>query len=187
MSAASASSLQRPNQHPFYAAKPAEMFGDDAAYLRTARYERPSHVGKPQFRYVDLFSGCGGMSLGIDEAAVLAGFGPRPLLAVDNMKAAADVYQANLAPDSFYEGPIQDLLAEQGAKLSSREQELKAQLGRVDLIAGGPPCQGHSDLNNYSRRNDPKNSLYNYMARAAEVFEPTFILAENVQGLALVG
>src|SRR5690606_34671016 len=48
---------------------------------------------------------------------------------------------------------------------------------------GGPPCQGHSDLNNFSRRDDPKNSLYLRMARAAEVLNPRWIFIENVVGV----
>ncbi|MCP4492192.1 MAG: DNA cytosine methyltransferase [Gammaproteobacteria bacterium] len=43
-----------------------------------------------------------------------------------------------------------------------------------------PPCQGHSDLNNVTRRNDPRNSLYMACIRAVELMEPDFIIIENV-------
>src|SRR4029453_9475753 len=52
--------------------------------------------------------------------------------------------------------------------------------GDVDILLGGPPCQGHSDLNNHTRRRDPKNALYSRMARAAEVLHPKAVIIENV-------
>jgi len=70
-----------------------------------------------------------------------------------------------------------------GKRLSRSERELRERIGRVDLLVGGPPCQGHSDLNNRTRRVDPKNELYFSMARAAEVFEPDGIVIENVSGV----
>ena len=44
----------------------------------------------------------------------------------------------------------------------------------------GPPCQGHSNLNNHTRREDPRNALYLRAARAAEVLRPTLVVIENV-------
>lgn len=49
---------------------------------------------------------------------------------------------------------------------------------------GGPPCQGHSDLNNHTRRADPRNALYLRMARFVEVVRPQHVLIENVPGVA---
>jgi len=49
-----------------------------------------------------------------------------------------------------------------------------------ELLIGGPPCQGHSDLNNHSRRSDPRNNLYLRMIRAAKLLRPTGIVIENV-------
>jgi DNA (cytosine-5)-methyltransferase 1 len=53
-------------------------------------------------------------------------------------------------------------------------------VGEVELLIGGPPCQGHSNLNNHTRRDDPKNRLYLRMARAAEVLRPSAVVIENV-------
>jgi len=61
-----------------------------------------------------------------------------------------------------------------------REQTVADVVGDLDVLLGGPPCQGHSDLNNYTRRNDPKNDLYVRMARAAEVLLPRLVVIENV-------
>ena len=53
------------------------------------------------------------------------------------------------------------------------------------MLLGGPPCQGHSNLNNHSRRDDPRNGLYLRLARAAEVLGPTIVIAENVPTVTL--
>ena len=50
----------------------------------------------------------------------------------------------------------------------------------MQLGLAGPPCQGHSDLNNHTRRADPRNGLYAKVARAAAVFEPKVLCVENV-------
>jgi DNA (cytosine-5)-methyltransferase 1 len=123
------------------------------------------------------------MSLGIEEAAAAAGLRPHALFALDNNAAACRVYKSNFQPTHLENCEIQDVFEQLGDRVSATEKKLKRALGRLDLIAGGPPCQGHSDLNNFSRRNDPKNALYQYMARAAQVLEPTFLVVENVQGV----
>jgi DNA (cytosine-5)-methyltransferase 1 len=66
--------------------------------------------------------------------------------------------------------------------LTKEEKRLRDRVGEIDIVVGGPPCQGHSNLNNHTRRNDPKNSLYGRMARFARVFEPKHLIIENVHG-----
>jgi DNA (cytosine-5)-methyltransferase 1 len=154
----------------------------DWAWLR-CRVPPPRVAGK-QVRIVDLFSGCGVMSLGLDEACRALGFTVRPLLAVDVDEVALRVYARNFTAARTHCGPVEDLL-DSGLqqKLSGTEKELKKALGRVDVLVGGPPCQGHSDLNNHTRRQDPKNALFSKMARFAEVCEPEHIIVENVRGI----
>ena len=53
----------------------------------------------------------------------------------------------------------------------------------MDIVVAGPPCQGHSDLNNHTRRQDPKNQLVLRVVRFAEIFRPKYVLIENVQGI----
>jgi DNA (cytosine-5)-methyltransferase 1 len=60
------------------------------------------------------------------------------------------------------------------------ERALKKKVGEVQLGLAGPPCQGHSDLNNHTRRADPRNGLYAKVARAAAVLEPKVLCVENV-------
>ncbi|MET3861022.1 DNA (cytosine-5)-methyltransferase 1 [Dietzia sp. 2505] len=130
---------------------------------------------------VDLFSGCGGLTLGVARAAHARGIATRLALAIDFEEAAIGVLKANFSSaraetglvEEFFDGP-------NGAPPTSREQQVSRECGDVDLLIGGPPCQGHSNLNNYTRRDDPKNRLYLRMARAAEVLRPRAVLIENV-------
>ena len=51
----------------------------------------------------------------------------------------------------------------------------------VDVLVGGPPCQGHSDLNNHTRRADEKNALFDRMARFVQLARPSHVIVENVK------
>jgi DNA (cytosine-5)-methyltransferase 1 len=67
-----------------------------------------------------------------------------------------------------------------GALPTEAERKVRESIGEIDLLLGGPPCQGHSNLNNHTRRRDPANLLYLKMARAAEIVAPRIVLVENV-------
>ncbi|THV22288.1 DNA cytosine methyltransferase [Peteryoungia ipomoeae] len=124
------------------------------------------------------------MSLGIDEACRALGKHPVHSYAAELDPTYAAVYARNFNPTSQHVGDVTEALSGVlGTPLSYRERELRDSLGRVDLLCGGPPCQGHSDLNNYTRRSDPRNSLYDRMARAAEVLNPRSVIIENVPGV----
>lgn len=155
----------------------------DIAWLR--QRSQPVEDGyRKKVRTVDLFSGCGGLTIGVAEACRALDLRLKSILAVDTDAAALSVYQQNI-PTKFAEcGPIEALIdSEPGAPLSEAERSLQMSVKRVDLLVGGPPCQGHSDLNNRTRRNDPKNGLYLKMARFAEVCAPAHIIIENVRGV----
>jgi DNA (cytosine-5)-methyltransferase 1 len=94
---------------------------------------------------------------------------------------ASGVYEHNFPDTLVYQGDLGELFeATHGQGLSKRDRALAAESGDCSLLVAGPPCQGHSDLNNKTRRNDPKNRLYLTVARAAEVFQPDVIVIENV-------
>ena len=155
----------------------------DLAWLRSR--ERPGNAhSRGTIRLADLFSGCGGISIGIDEAGRALGLDVQHVLAADIVQRNLDVYSRNFAPQAAESRPVEQLIdAPLGAALSDAERELKQRLGPIDFVVGGPPCQGHSDLNNHTRREDPKNALFERMARFAEVIEPTHVVIENVPGV----
>lgn len=154
----------------------------DASYLRLAAPSRAD--GKDSVRTVDLFSGCGAMTLGLSEAARAVGTRLQPLLALDSSPAALAVYSANFPTARAVLAPIETLLdRELGARPSASERNFVGSLRSVDVLVGGPPCQGHSNLNNHTRRSDPKNRLYDRMARFAELARPTHVMIENVSAV----
>jgi DNA (cytosine-5)-methyltransferase 1 len=161
-----------------------EVRGDDYGYLRLS--SAPDYdAGGREISVVDLFSGCGGISLGVREACHALGLGFHAALAADFDADALNAYSANMRPAHVVPQALDEKFSlTLGARVTRDESALRSAVGRVDLLVGGPPCQGHSDLNNSTRRDDPKNSLYGIMARAAEVFEPAHILIENVVGAA---
>lgn len=151
-------------------------------WLKKKRIKTSSEVGTV-ITYVDLFSGCGGLSYGIQAAAVEMGFQPRSVLAVDLKSSPLEVYASNIfhGRDAIRNMNVLEVFnLERNSKLTKKELELKRKFGKVNMLVAGPPCQGHSDLNNSTRRKDPRNNLYLACTRAVEVFEPDFVCIENV-------
>ena len=131
--------------------------------------------------YIDLFSGCGGLSLGLGSA------GWRGLLAVEKDPAAFSTLQHNMIDKgskyAHFDWPewlpleattIQNLL-------KKYPKELAKLNGEVDLIAGGPPCQGFS-LAGMRKSNDPRNKMSQEYVKMVDIVRPTFLLLENVCG-----
>jgi DNA (cytosine-5)-methyltransferase 1 len=159
-----------------------EMMGSDKEFLRSPH--APSwRKTKSSLRIVDLFCGCGGITLGCAIAAHDLGLSLEVPLALDFNPDALACYKANFPSAGARCADISELLqGDWKARLNGDELGLRRDVGRVDMLVGGPPCQGHSDLNNFTRRHDPKNQLMKYMARAAVVFQPKAIVIENVVG-----
>ncbi|MFG3307623.1 DNA cytosine methyltransferase [Streptomyces wuyuanensis] len=130
---------------------------------------------------MDLFAGCGGLTLGIAQAAHKRDVGLDVRLAVDFEAAPTKVFKANFPKANVQKGAVESYFdGDLGAPLTARETETVSTVGEVGLLIGGPPCQGHSNLNNHTRRTDPKNRLYLRMARATEVLLPRAVVIENV-------
>jgi DNA (cytosine-5)-methyltransferase 1 len=137
--------------------------------------------GSSALRLVDLFCGCGGITLGIAQTMRKAEVALEIPLAVDVNPDARAVYAANFPKANLQSHGVDELFKPKtGLKQSKAELDVAEKVGEVTALVGGPPCQGHSDLNNHTRRQDPKNALYGYMARAAEILNPQMVLIENV-------
>lgn len=157
-----------------------EVCDEDWAFLTLRKRPDYEDAGTPVC-LVDLFAGCGGMSLGVAEAARRARLGLRGVLSVDFDPIATQVYGRNFPSTKVETSGVERIFnGDLGAPPTSTESGWQREVGLVDVLIGGPPCQGHSDLNNRSRRYDPRNELYLRMARAAEVLRPKAIMIENV-------
>ncbi len=142
--------------------------------------ENPSET----LKLVDLFSGTGPMTLGFVEAGRALGINVIPTFALDFEKTAADNYKANFPECEVANVDINTIIdGDLGGFPTINEQLLIAQLGKIDIVIGGPPCQGHSDLNNHTRRDDPRNQLIFKFVRFVELFAPKCLVIENVQGI----
>ncbi len=122
---------------------------------------------------LSLFSGCGGFCDGIETS----GFSIRAAVELD--KAACQTYRYNFPGISLYEGDAQNFLVEGNGHVE------KYQLDSVDLVFGGPPCQGYSQIGT-RRLNDERNVLYRQLTRIVSGLRPRVFLMENVPNLALL-
>ncbi|NLK19290.1 MAG: DNA cytosine methyltransferase [Synergistaceae bacterium] len=120
-------------------------------------------------RIIDLFAGCGGMSLGFK----MAGFTTVAANEIDQW--AADTYKRNHPEVTVVQGDIRQIQNWDKFLPDGRIQNL-------DGIIGGPPCQGFS-LSGNRDPNDPRNSLFMDFIRCVSHFKPKFFIMENVPGL----
>lgn len=125
------------------------------------------------FNIVDLFCGTGAISYGLRSGD--ARFNVVGGLDIDS--SACATASANHSDGTFLCGSIADI--------SPMEFSNRAHVSRVDMIVGGPPCQGFSSLrpNRQSNIKDPRNRLYKGFVDYVRFFEPTVFLMENVIGL----
>ncbi|HGS5164607.1 DNA cytosine methyltransferase [Vibrio harveyi] len=129
--------------------------------------------------YIDLFSGCGGLSLGLGNA------GWHGLFAVEKDPMAFSTFKHNLIDGKHAHFDWPNWLPKEATTiqnlLEKYPEQLTALKGRVDLIAGGPPCQGFSLA---GRRNakDPRNKLSDEYIKMVEIVSPKYLLLENVRG-----
>lgn len=152
----------------------------DYALLRKRNKPKPSRQLKT-VRAVDLFCSCGGLSLGAMEACRALGKKFLPIFALDKEPVSLGVYECNFRPAKTYNADITDVVnGTIGSDPTDNELLLLKEVGDVQLLLAGPPCQGYSDLNNYTRRIDARNALYERVARFVELANPEHVLIENV-------
>lgn len=122
---------------------------------------------------VSLFAGCGGFCEGVE----LAGFDVA--VAVEWDKYACMTYRENFPRTPLFEGDIHDFLR------PGSEHEAKYKLQDIDLVFGGPPCQGFSQIGPRDLLDD-RNGLYREFARVIRRLKPRMFLMENVPNLLLM-
>jgi len=176
--------VQHPPTDDVQGGEGTEQVAYSAFWSQWLRGEAVEYEPRGVVTTADLFSGCGGLSVGVREACRAIGYGDRSLLSVDNNADAAAVFRENFKPTHDVVASITDIVdGDLGVPLSPTERQLRDSLGDLTFAVGGPPCQGHSDLNNHTRRDDPKNALYLRMGRFVEVAQPSHVIIENVPGV----
>lgn len=154
------------------------------------RGTRPTVERAGTIHTLDLFCGTGGLSLGAAEAITAVGMNHVALAAVDVDSEAIAVYRRNFSPRTVLHANVASLVdyhvygrgetAEFAYPPEIVDGRLAAFVGRVDLVLAGPPCQGHSNLNNHTRRSDPRNMLYVCTAAVAVAIKARMAVIENV-------
>jgi len=121
-------------------------------------------------KVASFFAGCGGLDLGFEQA------GYNVVVASDNWDPAAKTYQMNFPSTKFINRDIN--------KIS--KEDLKGI--NVNVVVGGPPCQGFSRLNNKQieleeMEKDERNTLFEEFLRVVDILDPEVVLMENVSDL----
>lgn len=118
---------------------------------------------------LDLFCGCGGISLGFH----LAGF--QVVGGIDINIDATKTFQHNFPEAKVIAGDLGSI----------PKEDLKTMFGTdIDVIVGGPPCQGFSAANRYKRdEEDPRNRLFLEFIKVVQALKPKYVLIENVKGI----
>ncbi|MCY0867962.1 MAG: DNA cytosine methyltransferase [Desulfurococcus sp.] len=132
---------------------------------------------KPVYKYIDVFSGAGGFSLGFHLTGRF-----KPLLAVDSFKPAAQTYKANFPSTIVLNEDVKDLSRELIVELVDP--------GEVDLVIGSPPCEPFTGANPRRERNpvdrlysDPMGQLTLHFIRILGYFKPRVFVMENVPAI----
>ncbi|MBL9149847.1 MAG: DNA cytosine methyltransferase [Phycisphaerae bacterium] len=146
-----------------------------------SRQAKASRLGT----FVDLFAGCGGLSLGLLSA------GWRGLFAVESDAIAFETLKHNLVeghehcPFRFdWPAWLEKAPIEIRHFINTHGKDLPKIRGEVDLLAGGPPCQGFS-LAGQRKQNDPRNALFKHYVDLVKALQPSFVLLENVKGISV--
>ena len=125
---------------------------------------------------VDLFAGCGGLSLGLEHA------GFNTVFFNELVPTYAETYIANrkISKDHYFIGDINEL----NKKIENYSSILLNTTSPIDLVSGGPPCQGFSSANRQRIIDDPRNQLYKAFLFFLSKVRPKFFVMENVRGMA---
>ncbi len=163
-----------------------------ANYLTGSRPRALSSSGRT-VRVVDLFSGAGGLALGLRQLLDEMGAGARWELIVDRDPGATAVYARNNEVARISNESVAGLVDYRVRRRRESvtfayppeflDVELGASVAGVDLVMAGPPCEGHSNLNNRTRRDDPRNFLYLAVPAFVVAARARMVVIENVPAI----
>lgn len=131
--------------------------------------------------YIDLFSGCGGLSLGLHNSGWKGAF------AIEKSEDAFKTLEYNLIKKKkHFDWPswLDQKHHDINEILQNHSENLISLRGKIDLVAGGPPCQGFS-MAGRRIENDSRNDLINSYISFIELVQPKLIFFENVKGFTL--
>lgn len=129
-------------------------------------------MAKKKYTFIDLFAGCGGLSLGFE----MAGF--KSILAIDNWRDALTTYAYNRKGARILCGDL--------ATLDPYKIKQEYSISNVDVIIGGPPCQGFSVAGKRIIE-DERNKLYKAFVRFVDCLRPNAFVMENVPNILSMG
>lgn len=144
--------------------------------------------GRP-LKIVDAFCGSGGLGLGIKFAAESVGRKVEFSAIIDTDQSALKIHEHNLGASRSIADSVASLVdfhvrGTNGESSFAYEPEVISDalsgLDKVDVFIAGPPCQGHSNLNNHTRRHDPRNELYVAAVALGVALNAKTIIIENV-------
>ncbi len=121
-----------------------------------------------KYNVLDLFCGCGGLSLGFEQAGFHVDLG------IDNWSEALKTFKNNHKNSKILSADI--------SKISPKNIVNKISKSNIDVIVGGPPCQGFS-ISGKRNADDPRNQLYHSFVSFVKYFQPKAFIMENVPNL----
>eukprot|EP01080_Neovahlkampfia_damariscottae_P002659 gene2659-3855_t len=125
----------------------------------------------------DIFAGCGGLSTGLAMANI------KTKWACERSISASKIFKENHKDCHMFSEDVNELLRRM---LSENEEDKDDKLpkpGEVDVLCGGPPCQGFSGINRFQKFQDPLNMLFIPFLGLVEHLKPRFVIIENVAGM----
>src|SRR6266850_4620484 len=140
---------------------------------------RPKALKRKLFRYIDVFAGCGGLALGFHQAKW------QGIFAIEKDSRAFETLQYNLIKRKRHFRWPKWLPKRRyciNTLLKSYPEKLKELRGRIEVVAGGPPCQGFSLAAGRRNKDDFRNKLVNSYIRFVGLVRPKVIFFENVKG-----